>query len=109
VDGTRKSSRDQNVAAEIQPDRGSEHSNDLTGSTRVTKAPAEIVEDSAPSQLAAQIDNVEHDLQARIVAAELAGRTTVADALARRLDDLRRARSSGVVDLAAERTRRLRG
>jgi hypothetical protein len=41
------------------------------------------------------IDAVEADLERRIVEAELAGRSTVADVLARRLDAHRKARTAG--------------
>jgi len=49
-------------------------------------------------------DPVEADLMARIVRAELEGRTTVADALARHLEAHRAARAAGnVVNLAGHR------
>jgi hypothetical protein len=51
-------------------------------------------------------DPIETDLETRIVAAELKGRDTVADALAKRLDAYRAARAGeNVVDLDARRRR----
>jgi hypothetical protein len=49
------------------------------------------------------IDAVEADLEARMIAAELAGRQTVADALAKRLDAHRASRADGNVIMLADR------
>jgi hypothetical protein len=55
-------------------------------------------------------DPFEADLETRIIAAELDGRKTVADLLAKRLDAHRAARAAdNVVSLAEERERRGRG
>jgi hypothetical protein len=51
-------------------------------------------------------DDAEEDLERLIVEAELAGRRTVADALACRLDELRARDRVASVDLSEERRRR---
>ena len=62
---------------------------DAEGSDRVASA--------ALPRPAAAFDEVEADLEERMLAAELAGRTTVADALARRLEAHRAGQAAGNV------------
>jgi hypothetical protein len=70
--------------------------------TAVAPEPSTVSDRSEPSEPEPEDD----ELERRMVAAEIAGRHTVADALARRLDAKRRERRANVVDLGTARSMR---
>lgn len=90
ADGNRTAAAEAHEVAENKPDPEPE---------RVSEAPAvdTSAQASTDADTSARAVDAEADLERRMVAAELAGRTTVADALAKRLEALRAAKRAGNV------------
>ena len=77
---------------------------DAESSTVASHEPSAFMDSTQPK--ITELDSADAELERRIVEAELAGRSTVADVLARQLEARRANGGAGLVDLASEQATR---